>query len=57
MRQNTPALIDPRNTVQSSTDRQLGVVSPVSIEDEIAEYSHPIYFQNIMNNMKNTNKS
>jgi hypothetical protein len=46
MRQNTPALIDPRNTVQSSTDRQLGVVSPVSIEDEIAELKRHLTAQN-----------
>lgn len=46
MRQNRPALIDPRNTIQAATDRQLGIGTPVALEDRIAELERQIAAQN-----------
>lgn len=46
MRQNRPALVDPRNTIQAATDRQLGIGTPVALEDRIAELERQIAAQN-----------
>lgn len=45
MRQNKPALIDPRNTIQAATDRQLGINTPVDILDEIAALKRQVASQ------------
>lgn len=45
-RQNRPAMVDPRNTIQAATDRQLGISTPVALEDRIAELERQIAAQN-----------
>lgn len=46
MRRNAPSLVDPKNTVTGRTDRQLGIVAPVSIEERLADLERQMASQN-----------